>query len=789
MRVEHALGWARRLGAAGRLIACGLFIFLGAGPALAGEQEAQLDLLVNGVRRDATRVLIRGDDLLVRVADLAGSGLAGFAGLREQIGGQEWVSLRSLAPELRYVLDERELAVRITAGPEVLAKTVLDLRPSSRPPGLVPGSVPSAFLNYSAQLRRPGDLTGTAELGVTSQGALLYGSASLLPGGRAARGSTSLTIDDAPRLRRWVVGDAYAAGGPLGGGALMVGISLAREFGLDPYLVRGPLPRLSGFASTPSTLDLYVNGVLVRELSLAPGTYDLSNLPVAAGSGTVRTVLRDAYGTSQELDWRYYYVSELLAPGFDDYGYALGFRRLRYGLASFDYGAPLFTARDRRGITPRFTAGIRLEAGPTFASGGPSATVGLPAGTLELAAAASDQSGTPGGAASVGYSYTSPGVSGAALLRWMSPRYANAALDSGAERPLVQASFTLGVPIFSRLSATAGVSSERARDGGSSTTASVRADLSLGMGLSLLFSGGRAQPSGAPGAWEGFSTLFWSIGPRTSADLTVQAGDHEKGASIGVQRSLPAGPGVGFRARANTISDSVDTVVEAQWDYGRYDLEYQRRSGRKVASADASGGLVLIGGQAFLTRAVQDGFALLRLGVPDVRCYLEHQEVGRTDSSGDLLVPNLLPYYGNQLSIADADVPIDYRIETTERLIAPTLRGGALASFLVQRLRTLSGSVRVVTERGEEIPSYGELTVTGPSGPSISPVGRDGAFYFEDLPAGSFPALLEWTGGRCGLVLQITAADHTDVGLLRCHPEEEKPAPPRPAPPGSAPAP
>jgi outer membrane usher protein len=785
---ERALAWTRLLGAAGRLIAVG-FLLLSAGSALAADQEAQLDLLVNGVRRDATRVLIRGDDVLVRVADLAGSGLTGFAGQRERIGDQEWVSLSSLAPELRYALDERELALRITAGPALLEKTVVDLRPSSRPPGLVPRSVPSAFLNYSAQLRRPGDFTGTAELGISSEGALLYGSASLLPGGGAARGLTSLTIDDGPRLRRWVVGEGYTSGGALGGGALVAGLSLAREFGLDPYLIRGPLPRLSGFASTPSTLDLYVNGVLVRELSLAPGIYDLSNLPVAAGSGTVRTVLRDAYGSSQELDWRYYYVSDLLAPGFDDYGYAIGFRRLRYGLGSFDYGAPLLTARHRRGFTPWLTAGGRLEASHTFVSGGPSVTIGLPAGTLEVAAAASGQRGTPGGAASIGYSYTSRGASGAALFRWMSPRYAHAALDAGAERPLLQANFTFGVPILSRLSATASVALERDRDGGRSTNATGRAEVAMGMGLALILSGGRTQSSGAPGAWEAFTTLFWAFGAGTNADLTVQGGDQGNGASIGIQRSLPAGPGVGFRARASTVGDTLDAEAEAQWAYGRYAVEYQRQFGRDVASGSVSGGMVLLGGRAFLTRPVQDGYALLRTGVPGVRGYLEHQEIGRTDRRGDLLVPSLLPYYGNRLSIADSDVPIDYRIEGTERLAAPTLRGGALASFAVQRLRTVSGSIRVITDRGEEIPAYGELTVAGPSGPSASPVGRDGAFYFEDLPAGRFPAQLEWTRGRCRIELQIAEAEHVDVGLVRCRLQEDGPAPPPSAPPAGTPAP
>ena len=66
-----------------------------------------------------------------------------------------------------------------------------------------------------------------------------------------------------------------------------------------------------------------------------------------------------------------------------------------------------------------------------------------------------------------------------------------------------------------------------------------------------------------------------------------------------------------------------------------------------------------IGGGLHATRPVQESFALVRVpGMKGVRAYLSHQEVGRTNRNGDVLVPNLLPYYGNRLDIADEDVPL-----------------------------------------------------------------------------------------------------------------------------------
>ena len=58
---------------------------------------------------------------------------------------------------------------------------------------------------------------------------------------------------------------------------------------------------------------------------------------------------------------------------------------------------------------------------------------------------------------------------------------------------------------------------------------------------------------------------------------------------------------------------------------------------------------------------VGQSFALLRVpGVKGVEGFSSNQPIGRTNGSGDLLVPEILPYYGNRLSIADTDVPLDY---------------------------------------------------------------------------------------------------------------------------------
>ena len=116
-------------------------------------------------------------------------------------------------------------------------------------------------------------------------------------------------------------------------------------------------------------------------------------------------------------------------------------------------------------------------------------------------------------------------------------------------------------------------------------------------------------------------------------------------------------------------------------------------------------------------------------GVPNVRVYLSNQLVGRTDANGNLLVPNLLSYYGNTVRIDDRDVPLDYAISQTQKTIAPSYRGGAFVEFPVVQVRTIVGSIVQRGAEGDVVPAFGELTLT------------DGGIClkdFEPTPAGTY---------------------------------------------------
>ena len=137
-----------------------------------------------------------------------------------------------------------------------------------------------------------------------------------------------------------------------------------------------------------------------------------------------------------------------------------------------------------------------------------------------------------------------------------------------------------------------------------------------------------------------------------------------------------------------------------------------RRSDARTPATGVSvmGAVVALDGRLHATRPVDDAFGVVRVtDVPGVRTYLSHQYVGRTNARGDVVVPNLVSYYGNRLSIDPSDVPLDRAIGVDERIVAPAQRGGALVRFEALRLRPVIGRVVVIARGRTIVPAFGDV--------------------------------------------------------------------------------
>jgi len=290
---------------------------------------------------------------------------------------------------------------------------------------------------------------------------------------------------------------------------------------------------------------------------------------------------------------------------------------------------------------------------------------------------------------------------------------------------------------------------------------------------SLFFSANRTL---AEGRWYtgGFASLGVSLGTRNMANLSAEQTDGRTRASADLQRTLPVGTGLGYRVQTTTGATGtadLDAELRAQSPFGKYDLRQTVIDGQAATVADASGGIVFIGGGVHFTRPVEDGFALVR--VPDVggvRAYVSNQEVGRTDRHGDVVVPNLLAYYGNRVSINDADVPMDRDLPKDVMVLAPPFRGGAIALFPAPRPHRVTGQFVVVRDRVVLSPANWGLTIATPAGSLSSGLGGDGAFYVEGLAPGDYQAVIAGDGLSCRATIHVPASDQPVLksGVTTC---------------------
>jgi outer membrane usher protein len=730
-----------------------------------------MPVTINQVARGDFLVVLRKDDILLRVRELEAAGVRHFAGRRVTIEGEEFVSLNSLQPDVSFALDQAALTLSVTVPPRDLGVTVVNMS-VGRPPGITYSTNTSAFLNYTANWRDFQHLDGFAEAGLNLGGKLLYSSVSRDSAGNLVRGQTNFTVDRREQLQRIVFGDTFSNAGELGGGLFLGGVSLARNYDLDPYFIRYPTMTLGGAVATPSTADIYVNGSLVGHEQLPPGQFDLTNLQLPTGSGNVQIVIRDAFGQEHLLGNPFYASTQVLARGYQEYSYSLGFRRDNVAIANADYGSLVFLGHHRFGWTDSITPEARLEAGRELVSGGGGLAWRLPVGEFSADLAGSRDHGESGAAGSLSYRYAGRPLSFGLLLRRQSPRYANASLAAAQDRSTLDLNGFAGVQLSRRLGLTGQYILTEMRDTPSIRRASLIASLTTQRMGSLFVSAGRTRLGGHSGN-EAFIGYSYTFAANSMASVSYSRQDGVSTTNFGVQKPLPLGEGFGYRV-SQTAGGGVSFgtgLFQYQGPFGRYDFEYDHSSGTDSKTLSVTGGLVAIGGEILPTRMVGDSFALVRVpGVAGVTALANNQPIGRTDTRGDVLVPNLLAYYGNRLGIKDTDIPLDYQVGATEKTVAPPYRGGALVTFPVQRIQSIRGRVVVQARRGELVPAFGQLTLNVTGQDVVSPLGERGEFDYENLVPGNYIAVVEFKEGTCSFTLRVPPAKEQliDLGVVRC---------------------
>lgn len=667
-----------------------------------------------------------------------------------------------------------EQAVELTFTPDAFNATQVSTPRSARPK--VSPVLPSAFVNYEINYNRAAtsgsdttsDLGALVEAGVSNDLGLLTSSfvgRNLTRTGTTDPGWTRLETTftrNWPETHRTLrLGDSATRIGMWGRSVYYGGVQFGTNYALTPGFVTQPIPIVRGVSAAPSTVDLYVNGVLRQTTQVPAGPFAVDNTAVLTGGGEARLVVRDILGREVVITQPFFTSSNLLAHGLSDWTLDAGSVRRDLGLASASYGEGFGAATWRRGITDELTTELRTELSGSVRTAGLGVVAVLPGTVLGRAAVTTSRAEDAGS----GRQWLL-GVERQWLTTVIQAQVQGASIgfrSLGQTRQDQVNRLQAGLNVshtaagFGTVSFAAVRSSFWSRD--PLTTVSVNYTRRLFSQSSLTASWSRASGSGQ-GSAVGLSVLIPLESNRQVAAYAQRRGDlHDAYATA--TRTASFDNQWGWRVLGGELNSQAHAEGGLYYQGRRGNLYAEVSGGSRQASlrTGGSGAFVLAGGNLFSTRRIEQSYALVEVrDYPDVGVGIGSNMVTSTDANGLAVLVNLSPYVANQVRLNPQDLPVSAEIDSIEDIVVPALRSAVKLRFPVRGGQ--AALLRILLDDGEPAPAGAVVRIDGDTKEFW--VARRGEAYVTGITAAT-RLDLEWKGQHCPLQVTLPAASRDSI--------------------------
>jgi outer membrane usher protein len=659
---------------------------------------------------------------------------------------------------------------------------------------------PGGFLNYDLFFQKlPNALASTKsanfEIGLFNRYGV--GTANFLVQGQTIddpnqwnikRLNTTWTIDQPSKLKSFRLGDAIAEPGLWGSAVSFGGIQWGTNFSVQPDYIQFPLLATEGVAKIPSTVDILVNNSLIKRQTLAPGPFDISNIPLISGRGDVQVVVTDLLGQQKIITIPYYTSTRLLRKGIHDYSVSLGLLRFNFGLKSNDYKTPFASVTDTYGVTDKFSTQWHTELSKDVQDAGVATTTSLPKflGILTLAGAASHTAFTQpiqsmGGLALLQYSFQGKKLNYQANFRLQTPyfRTLGANVDGISKRPSFEAQIGAGMPIYQ---GGLGISYTERKNRDEANNHIFNMSYSLSIGKHSNLSLNASFQSGAIKNQTFSATYLLSFGStKTNKNLSLNYNRSSSSDSsdkaqwtANLNRSLPPGKGYGYRIQAATGQRTFGSAEGSiQTDYGTYRAGLARENSSTGYKLQANGGIAMMAKQFFFSRFIRESFAIIEMpGLSSTPVRLENHPIATTNQDGFAFIPNLGAYRRNHFSVDPNKLPINSVIPDTKFDLIPYFRSGVFYKLPIRK--SYNALLIIHQPSGEPIPIGAEVSVEGLT--EIQWASENGETFLTDLkPTNNIT--VSWKDQSCQFILNVKDTDEAipHLGTFTCQPLPLKP--------------
>jgi outer membrane usher protein len=555
------------------------------------------------------------------------------------------------------------------------------------------------------------------------------------------------------------------------------GIKLAKNYNLQPYQVTSPLASFKDSVLLPSTVDLLINGIQQSSSEVLPGQFNIQTAPSITGAGTAQLLITDLNGQQRVVNFSLFGTSQLLQQGLSDWDVSLGVNKLNYAVKSFSYGHDLLmNATFRHGLSNDTTLESHTEYSNDVALAGFGIVHRLPntLGVLNGSYSYSELNQQAGQAFSAGYEWNNRLINFSMHHQQSDGNFGD--LASGLGYAYIDRSDHVFLGVNTPLG-----------QFGSSYAAQQYQGIDNEY---LIFNWSYYFPSKnyltlnmTRDLNEKSNTFFMSLNipldRQTNAAMNAQKNTERNKVSASVRKTaLQNQADWGWQSNieySDPSNYSLQGQLQRETSVGQWDLGFQNA---KINDEDystvvgsARGSLVMMNRNLFAMRQSLNSFAVVSTeGVADIPVRLENRLVGKTNRKGLLLIDSLNPYQHNVVSIDTLDLPLEYKIESTQIDAVPYSASGVYLNFPVYKMRSVQWAA--VDEQNQPLKMGSRVWVqqTAPHLESVEHtiVGRDGMIYLEN-PAAS-TVFVEQMGRVCRMDLPDFSAQYgfLDLGNLTC---------------------
>lgn len=576
------------------------------------------------------------------------------------------------------------------------------------------------------------------------------------------RQSSRLIFDQPDRQLRWQAGDLDSQPLSFQGQEDVAGVGVQRLYrGFSSGRTVTSTSARQITLERDARVDVIINGAQVRTLQLAPGTYDISDLPLTAGANEVQLVIEDALGGRQVVDFDFFSDFLLLQPGVDEFDFQAGIRApFEFGERDYRTSEAIATGFYRRGIADNLTLGGNFQISEDAQQVGGEAVFASRLGLFKTDLAVSNAEGAGAGyAARLEYRYSQ------LMTELPGARRFDAAIEVRSEDftsidalgPQNQYSVTAlaryAQPLSAKWTGSIGADYAFARDGqedryGASAFVSYDYSANTNVNFGLTYQNSQFDTNER----DEFNLridLVHRFGVRSTVNASYESA--ERRARVGFTRG-PERPLDDFSLSADIETDrdtvAVDGTVAYFTNRGEVELAHQTAFDQEgdeivsqVTSLRGTGSIAFANGRFAIGRPLYDGFAIVRPHptLEDrpvlIRGRFSQYPIARSGLFGPALVP--LASYNTQTVPFDVeDLPLGYDLGTGTFELYPWLNAGFTrvvgSSYNVTVIGTL------LDAEGQPLAlTYGVAeSIDDPSAPKVelftNRVGRYGASGLSD---------------------------------------------------------